>query len=652
MRHFALSLVLLAATAAAQTPTLRIDAAKPGAKVSPTLWGLMTEEINYSYDGGLYGELVRNRNFKEDAAEPVHWSLAEAGAGAASIMLDPSQPFNDAIQTSLKLTIVKAPAGIANSGFWGIPVKPATLYQASFFAKADFAGPLSVALVSDDGQVLVSARVAGLTAAWKKFELKLKTPASVTPSTKNRLVLSADRPGNIWFSLVSLFGPTYKGRVNGNRPDIMALLADMKPAFLRFPGGNYLEGNTIETRFDWKKTLGDISTRPGHMNDAWHYWSSDGMGLLEFLLWCEELRMEPVLGVYAGYSLHQQRIKPGADLEPYVQDALDEIEYVSGAVTTKWGARRAKDGHPAPFKLQYVEVGNEDQFDREAGSYDGRFAQFFDAIKAKYPHLHVIATTTVKSRVPDVMDEHYYPGNGDATAQYAYEWDKRPRSGPKVFVGEYATRVGVPTPNMAGAIGDGMFLTSIERNSDLVIMAGYAPLFVNVNPGGMQWRTNLIGYDGLSAYGSPAYYAQVMFSRYAGDVLLTTVASDIPTRTWQPPAPRRRDPNEPQQPAPPPLQVPTVGYSVTRDTKTGTVFVKIVNRAAEPQAVRFEFTGLQTVEAKGETVTLSAKSLDDTNSITEPKKVVPVTAAAEGFGREFTRTFEPFSITVLQLKAR
>ena len=183
-------------------------------------------------------------------------------------------------------------------------------------------------------------------------------------------------------------------------------LAAMHPAFLRFPGGNYLEGNTIPERFDWKKTIGPLVDRPGHAS-PWRYHSSDGMGLLEFLEWCEDLKMQPLLAVYAGYSLQQQHVNPGPDLEPYVQDALDEIEYVTGDASTKWGAERVKDGHPAAFPLTYVEIGNEDQFDRSK-SYDGRYAQFYDEIKKKYPQLQLIATTIVKNHVMDMVDDHYY----------------------------------------------------------------------------------------------------------------------------------------------------------------------------------------------------------------------------------------------------
>ncbi len=436
-KHFPARLALLlalagtpAAPAPAQTnpiPTLQIKADQVTARVSPMLYGLMTEEINYSYEGGLYGELIRNRTFQANPTNAVFWSAV----GGGSISLDTNAPLNTALNVSLKLDAAAAaknsPAGIANGGFWGIPVKPKTTYHASFYARAadGFAGPLTVSLQSSDGKtVFAVAEIPALTGDWKKYEVTLKTK-KMKPSKDNQLVIATTAPGTIWFSQVSLFPPTYANRANGNRPDLMQLLADLNPKFLRFPGGNYLEGNFLWTRFNWKNTIGDVSQRPGHMNDAWGYWSTDGMGLLEFLNWCEDLHMEPVLAVYAGYALKHDFIQSGSYLEPYVQDALDEIEYVTGGTNTTWGARRAQDGHPAPFPLRYVEVGNEDWFDR-SGSYDGRFTQFFDAIKAKYPQLEIIATTRVTNRVPDVMDEHYYRQQ-EAMEAHAFDYDSRSR---------------------------------------------------------------------------------------------------------------------------------------------------------------------------------------------------------------------------------
>jgi alpha-N-arabinofuranosidase len=670
---------------------IQIKADQVASHVNSMLYGLMTEEINYSYDGGLYGELVRNRNFKEDAKDPVHWQVVQERGGAGSTSLDASQPFNEAIPASLKLTVTQASGnqrvGVANDGFWGIPVRPNSSYRASLYARggSGFAGPLTVAIMSNDGATTqASAQIPRITQEWKKYEVTL-TSGKAAPSAENRLVISAGSPGTVWFNMVSLFPPTWGDRPNGNRKDIMQLLADMKPAFLRFPGGNYLEGNTLATRFDWKKTIGDISQRPGHMNDSWRYWSSDGMGLLEFLEWCEDLHMQPVLGVYAGYSLRGgARFAPGAELEPYVKEAIEEIEYVTGDTSTTWGARRAKDGHAAPFPLEYVEVGNEDNADRQVGSYEGRFAQFFDAIKAKYPKLKVIATTAVTTRAADVIDEHYYRRSEEEMAFHANDYDTRRRTGQQVFVGEWATRVGDPTPNMSAALGDAAWMVGMERNSDLVIMASYAPLFVNVNKGGMQWVTDMIGYDTMSSYGSPSYYAQKMFSLYHGDDVVPISAQGVPSREWQPPvgrggfvpppqtpgragtpqppapAPqqgaagpggRGNQPAGPQQP-PMPQQVPLMFFDATRDSKTGTIYVKVVNRAATPQAVHIAVSGVASVEPSGQVITMSAGSPTDTNSITEPARIVPVVTKVDGLSANFSRIFPSYSINVLEMKAK
>ncbi len=637
----------------ANPAVIQIKADQVTGSVSPTLYGLMTEEINYSYEGGLYAELIRNRSFKENATNTPHWQLVQDDGAAGSMSLDTTDPLNDAQGVSLKLDVAKATsktrAGVANDGFWGIPVRPRTHYHASFYARSGngFSGPLTVAIVNTrSASVVASAQVRRLSDKWQKYEVTLTT-GKVPPSRDNRLLITAGHPGTVWLSLVSLFPPTYHDRPNGNRADIMQLLADMKPAFLRFPGGNYLEGNTIATRFNWKNTIGPISERPGHPNDAWHYWSSDGMGLLEFLGWCEDLHMQPVLAVYAGYSLKGEHVTPGPDLEPYVKDALDEIEYVAGDASTVWGARRAKDGHPAPFPLQYVEIGNEDWFDR-SGSYNDRFAQIYDAIKARYPALQLIATTKVNSRKPDLLDDHFYRSSMQMQSD-THHYDQADRSGPKIFVGEWATREGAPTPNMNAALGDAAWMTGMERNSDLVVMSCYAPLFVNVNPGGMQWRTDLIGYDTLSSYGSPAYYAQKMFNLNHGDKVLAASSENLPTREWQPPPPRRRTGDPPGPATTPKQQVPTLFFDATRDSGTGAIYLKLVNSAGTIQPVRVEINGLKNIEAKGEAVVMSANAPEDTNSITEPAKIVPVSTKVDGLCADFTRDLPAYSITILKI---
>jgi alpha-N-arabinofuranosidase len=638
----AVALTLGGTSPRAVAPTITIDASTPAGKVSPLLYGLMTEEINHSYDGGLYAELIRNRAFLDDAVLPAHWSAVHGDGAAAAIALDPTQALNPAIATSLRLEVTQAssghPAGVANEGYWGIPVRPNTRYRASFFAKATpgFTGPITAAIESEDGKtVYATGRVTGLTQTWKQYDVTLTT-ARVEPTAKARFVLTVDRPGTIWFSLVSLFPPTYRNQANGFRPDLLQMLIDMRPRFLRFPGGNYLEGDQIADRFDWKKTLGPLSERPGHMA-PWGYRSTDGLGLHEFLLWAEDMNAEPVLAVYAGYSLKGAYVKPGPDLEPYIQDALDEIEYVTGPATSKWGSLRAKAGHPAPFKLTYVEVGNEDFFDR-SGSYDQRFVQFNTAIKARYPNLQVISTVgfehpenqRVRSVTPDVVDEHYYRTVEAFLNAARGQYDKYDRNGPKIFVGEWGayetpfepwnprSRGEAPTPNMRAAIGDAAWMAEMERNADLIIMHCYAPLLVNVSPGARQWRPNLIGYDALRVYGSPSYHAIKLFATHLGDEILKASATGT-----------------------------DVLVSVTRDSRSRTLYVKLVNPGSAAAPVQLDITGAP-LRPIGTALSLAGDP-QDTNSIDAPERVVAKTSQVTGVKSGFTYTVPANGIVVLEL---
>ncbi len=626
-------------------PTFTVDASHAAGTVSPRLYGLMTEEINHSYDGGLYAELIRNRNFLDSASEPSHWSVVSGEGAVTVIVLDTNQPFNDKLTTSLRLTVAgadkKNPAGVANSGYWGIPVQPHAHYSALILARAaqNFTGPITVSIVSDDGKtVYASQKISGLSADWKRFTAVLKT-GSVTPTAKAHFVMTLDRPGTVWFGMVSLFPPTWNDQPNGFRKDLMQMLVDMNPKFLRFPGGNYVEGDTVETRFEWKDTIGPIEERHGHQC-PWGYRSTDGLGLLEFLEWCEDMKAEPLLAVYAGYSLKHIHVNPGADLDPYVQDALDEIEYVTGDTNTKWGAERAKDGHPAPFALHYVEIGNEDWFDK-SGSYEQRYAQFRDAIKAKYPQLKAISTIgndqseriRVHNVKPDMTDEHYYRSVDEflkMSPNYARSYD---RNGPEIFVGEWAayetpfvpwdkrSAGEAPTPSLKSAIGDAAFMAAMERNSDLIKMQCYAPMLVNVNPGARQWRPDLIGYDAISSYGSPSYYAIQMFSRNLGDEILSTEPAET-----------------------------SVQGSATRDSKTGEIFLKLVNPQATAEQLNIEIKGAQSLASKANVITLSG-NLDDSNSITNPRAVVPVSTTVHGVKPSFTYTMPPHSVVVLKLNS-
>lgn len=696
MKHIFTALVLISlyAKAFAQTPVITLDLAKPAANVSPMLYGLMTEEINHSYDGGLYAELIQNRSFKNSKAKPEAWSLVKDNTSSqATIKLigaeehvpndERRNALNGAMQACLRLTVEKADGrvGVANEGYWGIPVKPSTSYHASFYIKGtdrrepprwpwepkpkgpqlpvienNTPGPITVSIESNDGKTVYAKGTINLKKSiyWKQYEVDLTTGADVKPTKDARFIISTDRVGVYYFNLVSLFPPTYKNQPNGFRTDLMQMLVDMKPRFLRFPGGNFLEGPKITDAFPWKETLGPIANRPGH-NGSWGYRASDGMGLLEFLIWCENMGAEPLLGVYAGYSLEGDHIDAGPLLKPYVDDALDEIEYILGDTTSYWGAKRAADGHPEPFKLTYVEIGNEDWFDR-SNSYDGRFKQFREAIESKYPNLTCISTIpatqypsmSVKGKEAEVVDEHYYRNSWDMW-EHASQYDNYDRNGPKIFVGEWATREGIPTTNMNAALGDAAWMTGMERNSDLVIMSCYAPLFVNVSIDSAthrkawQWDSDLIGYDALNSYGSPSYYVQKLFSHYLGNKIVPTDAKNIPVQN-KPLS--RRDSAQGKKP----ITVPTVFYSATMNDTTGIIYLKLVNTTAKKQPVKINLDGISSAASTATLLVVKGDNPMETNSITDREKITPITETIKGIKKSFSRKLDPYSVNILEIK--
>jgi alpha-N-arabinofuranosidase len=593
---------------AAAPAHLTIDPGEIVTPVSPTLYGMMTEEINHSYDGGLYAELVQNRTFRASWEGVEHWGVVRHGDAKVSMEVDKAVGPSKALPYSLKLNVDTASAGseagVSNPGYWGIALKARTAYRGSFYAKLDDAmvGPITVRLISDrTGAVLAEAQVSPHTGPWSRYEYTLTTaamsPASAA-SAANHLQLTVAQPGTLWLQLVSLMPPTFNNRPNGNRADLMERMAAMHPHFLRLPGGNYLEGDRLVDWYNWKETLGPLVDRPGHQA-PWTYWSTDGLGLLEFLEWCEDLKIEPVLAVYAGYALRGQHINPGADLEPFVQAAVDEVEYVTGDVNTKWGAERARNGHPAAFPLHYIEIGNEDWFDK-SGSYDARFAQIARALRKHYPQYKLIATAPVKAteEQPDVMDDHYYKPPYEMM-DFVHHYDNAPRTGPKVFVGEWATRSGTPTPNFGDALGDAAWMTSMERNSDLIVMASYAPLLVNVSPGAMQWPTDLIGFDASTTYASPSYYAQCLFAAHLGDGTARTSITGTGERFF---------------------------YSATVSSTDHVLHLKLVNASSVDQPITVNFKGV-TGEHTAKMTSLHGATYEATNTLNDPNLIHPVDAA-------------------------
>jgi alpha-L-arabinofuranosidase len=516
-------LVALACGARGQSAaTVAIAVNQPGALVSSNLFGIFFEEINFAGEGGLYAEMVRNRSFY-DPANADYWTLVTHGSAAGTMTVDSAQPLNTNIPNALRLTMSSGAGsvGAANAGFWGMSFQSNATYNLSFFARSTggFSGPITAQLESTNGaRIYAQASFGALTTNWQRFSASL---VSSDNDTNAQFVLSISNAGTVWLDVVSLFpAATFNNRTNGLRADLANMLAALHPSFLRFPGGNFIEGNNLTNAVRWKKTMGDISQRPGHLNDAWGYWSTDGYGVDEFFRECEDLQMQPLYAINAGLALgyngDTNNTVPLDQMGPWVQDALDLIQYANGGTNTTWGALRAANGHPEPYNLQYLEIGNEN-----GGSYyNDRYALFYNAIKSNYPAMHLIVPDWggIPTATPvEIQDEHYYD-TASTFIGYATKYDSYNRAGPKVFVGEYAVTA-QPYNNLLSALGEAAFMTGMERNSDLVEMASYAPLFANLN--GIQWAPDMIYYDSArGVFGTPSYYVQEMFGQNRGDVVL------------------------------------------------------------------------------------------------------------------------------------
>jgi len=510
---FAASFVVLTGAALGDGATLTVQAGKPGPRISPRLYGIFFEEINHAGDGGLYAELVRNRGF-EDGQQPDGWTLVQADGARGSMALDSASPLNQATPHSLRVEITevgKGFAGVGNGGYWGIAVEKGVAYRLSLYARCEsFEGPLTVGLRGTKGTVLAESKIVGLGADWKRFACKLVSKAT---DPEAQLVISGAAPGTFWLDVVSLFAAdTWKKRPNGLRADLAGMLFRLRPSFVRFPGGCFVEGDQLANAFRWKKTIGDIAGRPGHSN-LWGYRSTDGLGFHEYLQMCEDLGAEPLFVINCGMA--HGGVVPMDQMQEWVQDALDAIEYANGPTTSKWGALRARNGHPKPFGLKLVEIGNENG----GPAYEERYALFWDAIKARYPQIKLVANVPVSSRPMDIVDEHYY-SSPEWFASQAYRYDGYDRRGPRIYVGEYACTQNCGRGNLRAALGEAAFMTGMERNSDVVIMASYAPLFVNVD--NRAWNPDMICFDSSRCYGTPSYYAQRMFSENRGEVVLPT----------------------------------------------------------------------------------------------------------------------------------
>jgi alpha-L-arabinofuranosidase len=500
--------------------SLTVDVDKPGHPVAPTLWGIFFEDINLSADGGIYPELVRNRSF-EDSEQPDFWTLSDSNGGKSGIAIDSNQPLNPFNRRSLRVTLDGSVA-LENKGYWGMNLVKGDTYVFKLAARAaeGFSGPLTIRVLSASGNELATGEVTGLSRQWRYHTVDL-TPGAGDP--KARLQISAVGKGSFFLDMVSLL-PAKSWKNHGLRDDLAQSLDALHPSFMRFPGGNWVEGDDLAHMYHWKSTIGDVDARTPLWN-TWGYNTTQGLGFHEYLQLCEDLGAAPLFCINAGMSLHDS--VPMGRMGQWIQDALDAIQYANGPTNSVWGAIRAKNGHPASFGLKYMEIGNENG----GADYRQRWPLLYHAIKDKYPEMQLVADVWgghPGNPPPDLIDEHYYD-TPEFFMRQASRYDTYDRRGPKIFVGEYAVTQHAGKGNLRAAIGEAAFMTGLERNSDIVAMTSYAPLFVNLNH--RAWNPDLINFDSARWYGLPSYYVQQLFSEHRGDLTLPTAVESPQTDT-------------------------------------------------------------------------------------------------------------------------
>ncbi len=528
-----------AKTSALATVTIQADA--PGTKISPDLFGIFFEDINYAADGGLYAELVQNRSFEYSAADHngwnslTAWELVTRGDGQGTIAVEMADPLNENNPHYAVVTVESGGGGVGlmNSGFDGLSIKSGDRYDLTLFARqtAGQSTPLRVRLESKTGALYGEATFTSLTKEWTKYTATISANAADADA---RLVILAAGAGTFCFDTISLFPQkTFHDHPNGMRADLAQVIADLHPKFVRFPGGCLTHGYGLGNIYRWKNTIGPIEQRKEQFN-IWHYHQSVGLGFYEYFQYCEDIGAKPLPVLAAGVCCQNspggQHGLPIAEMSAYVQDVLDLVEYANGPTNSTWGAKRAAAGHPAPFNLEYLGIGNEDA---QTPTFGIRFKMIYEAVKAKYPNLTIIGTVGPSPSGPDfnegwkfaddlgvdIVDEHYYERPDWFLANLS-RYDTYDRDRTKVYVGEYASWGN----SLSNALAEAAYMTSLERNGDVVRMASYAPLLGKENH--MQWHPNLIYFDNTKVCPSVNYYVQQLFSLNAGSVYLpTTVTS-------------------------------------------------------------------------------------------------------------------------------
>jgi alpha-L-arabinofuranosidase len=632
----------------AQPTTVTVQTGTAGKAISPDLVGIFFEDLSYAADGGLYAELIQNRSFdyssrdNKDWNSLTSWKPVQRDGGQGSLTVETATPLNEHNQSHAVLSVDAAGRGVGliNEGFGGIPVKDGETYHFSLFARqlTGSAAPLTVRLESKTGALLAEATVPAPTTGWKKASVTLK-PA--TTDTDARLVVLATGPGKLALDMISLFpAKTFHNRPNGLRPDLAQIIADLKPKFMRFPGGCLVHGDGLDNIYHWKDTIGPVEQRKGQPN-IWRYHQTVGLGYFEYFQVCEDIGAKPLPVVAAGvccqnsnnlvtkkWGIGQEGL-PMDKMPAYIQDVLDLIEYANGAVTSTWGAKRAAAGHTEPFGLKYLGVGNEDKI---TPVFEERFRLINAAVKAKHPEIVVIGTVGPNPQGEDyekgwkfanelrlpMVDEHGYK-----SPQWFWDnlhrYDAYDRTKSQVYLGEWAAHDDKRRSTLRSAISEAAYLTGLEHNADLVRFASYAPLLAKRNH--VHWSPNLIYFTNTEIFPTINYHVQQLFSVNHGDTYLKTTISDSATPV-------------------------TFAASSVRDSKTGDLILKLVNGANYTKPLRIELAGAKGLPATAVKTVLAHANPSETNerSVQPQSSILTI---APTFNYEAPAN----SLTVIRLKS-
>jgi alpha-N-arabinofuranosidase len=649
--RLAIIITVICLSLALHAQPIIVKADHPTASIQPAMWGIFFEDINLAADGGIYAELVKNRSF-EFFNPMMGWKIQQANAATGTILVVNRQAEDSSNPRFIRVTrnIETGIFGLTNEGFRGMGIKQNEQYNFSVWARSESGNlRLHVQLVDSTGKSFGESQPISIPGNnWQQYKTSFTATGT---SLKAKMNVWLEGKGVAGFDMISLFPQhTWKERPNGLRADLVKLLADMKPGFIRFPGGCIVEGRELATRYQWKKTIGPVEERKVIVN-RWNtefahrpapdYFQSFGLGFYEYFQLAEDIGATPlpILNCGMACQFNTAEVVDTTQLDPYIQDALDLIEFANGDASTKWGHLREVMGHPATFNLKLMGIGNE----QWGPQYIERYKIFTKAIKSKYPEIQLVNSVgpspdgdqfnflndTLRAMHADILDEHYYQ-SPSWFQNHATRYDNYDRNGPKIFAGEYAAQsVATVSPlnknNWLCALSEAAFMTGLERNADVVKMASYAPLFAHVD--GWQWTPDLIWFDNLNSYGTPDYYVQKLYANNKGTNVVSISLNNTPLNGKD-----------------------SLYASACTDAASNELILKIVNTSSQSVSKQINIDSKNKLNAKAQIIRLQSNNLDAVNSIESPQNISPQTSEIEINNKQLNITLSPYSFTVVHIK--